>query len=84
MAAPFFAAEHTVHVRMTRCESLLAQTVITNNSIATTTNTANAKFVKRSPPPFVSRRSAVTGALSFDFSPENLVPGWSLPHCFLA
>ena len=77
MAAPFFAVEHTVHARMTRCESLLAQTITTNNSMATTTNTANAKFVKRFPPPFVSRRSAVTGVFSFDFSPEKLVPGRS-------
>ena len=84
MAAPFFAVEHTVHARMTRCESLLAQTITTNNSIATTvtTNTASAKFAKRSPPPFASRGSAVNGAFSFDFSPEKLVPGRSSAPLF--
>ena len=46
MAAPFFTVEHTVHVRMTRCESLLAQATTTNNSIATTSNT-NKRLVPK-------------------------------------
>ena len=75
MAAPFFAVEHTVHRRMTRCESLLAQTITTNNSIATTvtTHTENAKFAKRSPPTFVSRGSAVNGVFSFGFFSWKIV-----------
>ena len=83
MAAPFFAVEHTVYARMTRCESLLAQTITTNNSIATTSNTENAKFVESSPLPFVSRKSAVTGAFSLEFTQKNWFQGGLLPHCFL-
>ena len=50
---------------------LLAKTTTTKDSIATTTNTINAKFLKHSPLPFVLGRSP------FDFSGEKLFLGRS-------
>ena len=77
MAAPFFIVEHTVHVHMTRCKSLLAQTTTTNNSITKTTNTKRAKFLKHSPPPFVSGRSPLIFPLKHCFQDDPM------PYFFL-